>query len=313
MSCGIIAYLTDNWRVKMKRLVIAMCILFHITSAWAKGPGTRGGIVLNYPVGAQAIGMGKAFVAAVDDTTAIYWNPAGLVLLKAREFAGYYLDGLEDTHYTFIGYAQPIRSGAIGCGISTLDGGEATIYYPDGGQNKVTAQSDYIFVLSYANRIRENFSIGGNLKMIQSELAETSRATAFACDLGGLYRIPGKNLTCGLVIQNIGTQIKYEEKEDPLPLNIKMGTAYRFNNLLLALDINKPIENDLRFNVGAEYWMAEIIALRAGYKLKQEANESDTGITAGAGFKVNNYQFDYAYVPYGDLGNTHRVSFLMRF
>ncbi len=31
------------------------------------------------------------------------------------------------------------------------------------------------------------------------------------------------------------------------------------------------------------------------------------------GFKKDKIQFDYAYVPYGELGSTHRVSFGMKF
>lgn len=168
-------------------------------------------------------------------------------------------------------------------------------------------------MLSYANKIRENLSVGGNIKFLQSELGETVKAIGIVGDVGGLYTTPAKNLKIGVVIQNIGTEIKYEEEGDPPPLNIKVGTAYTFNNLLLALDINKPIENKLRFNVGAEYWIANMVALRAGYKLKQEGNESGSGLTAGAGFKISNYQLDYTYLPYGDLDNTHRVSLIVRF
>ncbi|MBU1262229.1 PorV/PorQ family protein [bacterium] len=297
----------------MKGLLIVISILFQISPVYANGLGTKGGIILSYPVGAQAIGMGEAFVGVAQGVNAIYWNPAGLVSLESKEFTGYYLDGLVDANYKFMGYAQPMRFGVIGCGISNLDGGKATIYNTDGTTKNVTAQTDYIFMISYANKVRENLSFGGNIKLIQSELGETSKADAFACDLGGLYNIPAKNLKIGVAIQNMGTEIKYEEEGDPLPLNIKLGTAYRFNNLLLALDINKPIENKLRFNIGGEYWIAKIMALRAGYKFKQEGSGSDTGLTAGIGFKISNYRFDYAYVPYGNLDNTHQVSLTARF
>ncbi|MBU0699774.1 PorV/PorQ family protein [bacterium] len=290
----------------MRRLLIGMFILANAGLAYAGGPGTRGGIILNYPVGAQAIGMGEAFAAAANDVNAIFWNPAGLSLLEHRE-----INGVVDANCTSVGYAQPIKFGVIGYGISILDGGEATIYYPEGATKTVRAQSDYMLMLSYAGKIIENLSIGGNLKMVHSELAEVSQATAFACDVVGLYRFLANNLDIGGVIQNIGSNIKYEEESDALPLNIKVGIAYRFNRLLLTMDINKPIENKLRLNVGAEYQIAEIMVLRAGYKLKQEDNKSGTGLTAGVGFKIRNYQLDYAYVPHQDLGDTHQISLLL--
>jgi len=297
----------------MKQILIVISIVLYVGIVYAGGPGTKGGIAFRFPIGAREIGGGEAFVAATDDVNAIYWNPAGLVYIESKEFTTYYLDGLVDTSYTFIGYAQSIQPGAIGCGISMLDGGKATIYYPEGTIKKVTAQRDYLFILSYANKMKENLSVGGNLKMIQSELGEISKATGFACDVGGLYSIPGSKLRIGVVIQNIGTKIKYEQEGDSLPLNLKVGIAYRLNNLLLALDINKPIEDKLRVNIGTEYWVAELIALRAGYKFRQGKKASGTGLTAGAGFKISNYQLDYAYVPNSDLGNTHRISALVRF
>ncbi|NLO92537.1 MAG: hypothetical protein GX410_11180, partial [Elusimicrobia bacterium] len=33
-----------------------------------------------------------------------------------------------------------------------------------------------------------------------------------------------------------------------------------------------------------------------------------SGLSAGAGFKTSSYGIDYAFVPFGALGNTHRFS-----
>jgi len=38
-----------------------------------------------------------------------------------------------------------------------------------------------------------------------------------------------------------------------------------------------------------------------------------TKFGAGLGLKFSNYQIDYSFLPYADLGNTHRVSFTARF
>ncbi|MFH1859533.1 MAG: PorV/PorQ family protein [bacterium] len=156
-------------------------------------------------------------------------------------------------------------------------------------------------------------SIGGNLKMVHSELAQTSKATAFVCDVGGIYRLPVGNLTIGGVIQNIGSKLKYEEEGDALPLNIKLGVAYRRDDLLVALDIVKPIEEEIKVNVGMEYWIVGTFALRAGCKFYKANNKSNSDTTLGAGLRINNYQLDYAYVPRWDLGNAHQISLLAKF
>lgn len=38
-----------------------------------------------------------------------------------------------------------------------------------------------------------------------------------------------------------------------------------------------------------------------------------SGLTVGSGFKLNIFDIDYAFVPYGDLGYTHRSSLLAKF
>ena len=42
----------------------------------------------DFGVGARAMGMGGAFTAIADDSTALHWNPAGLSQIKRAEFFG---------------------------------------------------------------------------------------------------------------------------------------------------------------------------------------------------------------------------------
>ena len=56
-------------------------------AAWAGGPGTTGGIGLKLPAGARPTAMGGAFVGKADDLNALYWNPAGLALVRSPELS----------------------------------------------------------------------------------------------------------------------------------------------------------------------------------------------------------------------------------
>ena len=121
-----------------------------------------------------------------------------------------------------------------------------------------------------------------------------------------LYRVPGQPLTVGVAVQNLGTKMKFISQSDKLPLNLKAGAAYEFMpGLTLALDLNKPIDNSLRLNAGLEYWPANMFALRVGY---DGMNEAGNGMTAGAGFRFQDFALDYAWVDGGDLDDAHRVS-----
>ena len=69
----------------------------------------------------------------------------------------------------------------------------------------------------------------------------------------------------------------------------------------------KPRFESVYINAGAELWLYETIAVRAGY-CGQEYRDGN-GLSAGAGLTVlDNLMVDYAWTPYTDLGNFHRIS-----
>jgi hypothetical protein len=77
-----------------------------------------------------------------------------------------------------------------------------------------------------------------------------------------------------------------------------------------SFDVGK--ENDVRpgYYGGLEYWIAPVLALRAGFTgTSQEGN----GVRAGLGLKIRDLSFDYAYSNYGDLGMSHRYEVSWRF
>ena len=127
----------------------------------------------------------------------------------------------------------------------------------------------------------------------------------YAANLGLIYK-SSESLSLGLVVQNVGGELA----GDPLPFVAKIGMAYTWKSMLLALDIASPADNDVYYGAGIEWWIMDGIALRAGYKTNQDVGE---GLTAGVGFSKGKIRFDYAYVPYGALGNTHKVLLGMSF
>ena len=72
--------------------------------------GSSGGAFLKLGADARAAGMGGAVRAAVDDATAIYWNPAGLAGLRYRHATMSHGAAYQSTFHEFIAYAQPIES-----------------------------------------------------------------------------------------------------------------------------------------------------------------------------------------------------------
>ena len=67
-------------RIINKLSLICVCLVFlGVTSVFA---GTDAAAFLKKSVGVKAVGMGGAFTSIADDTSAIYWNPAGLAQIQ---------------------------------------------------------------------------------------------------------------------------------------------------------------------------------------------------------------------------------------
>ncbi len=288
--------------------------------------GTAAGIILKKEIGARQMGMGGAQTAIVDDVNALCYNPAGLASITHAEMSTMYLDGLADVIYGFMGYVQPLKTipdsklknkeekgryGTLGIGVLALQGGEIEINYLDGTSEKKIVQADYLLTVGYGREIKK-ILLGINFKTIYTTLVEKYSAYAFALDVGGIYRFPYdklKGLSLGVVLQNLGTEIKYEENGDPLPLTIKIGAAYkkRFNRMHYiqgAVDVLKSTDNQVRKNIGLEYVFNDRLAGRIGTRLGYDLG----GMTYGLGIYMNKVKLDYAWIYGKDWDNRHLIS-----
>jgi tetratricopeptide (TPR) repeat protein len=95
------------------------------------------------------------------------------------------------------------------------------------------------------------------------------------------------------------------------PSEALFGAAYAFNSraVVLAVDGSMPFNGDPAVRSGLELNLGSL-ALRGGWRqsFSSVPGSVQSGPTAGAGFKAGVFAIDYAFVPYGDLSTTHRVS-----
>ena len=73
----------------------------------------------------------------------------------------------------------------------------------------------------------------------------------------------------------------------------------------------------LKKGAGIEYWLGNILALRAGYKSEPGINlpQFTDHFTYGLGVRLLNYQFDYALIPGGGPENKrlHVFALILKF
>jgi hypothetical protein len=299
----------------IRAIILATLVVPVLTNGlWAKGAGTSGAIALHHPLGARACGMAEAYSAVEGEMDVLHYNPAGLISLPNRQASFSYQRGLVGDSFCNLLYAQPTRSGAFGVAFSYYTAGDIDLIDLDGNEWTVKAEQDCLIVAGFASEFLERCPMGTNLKVIFSRLVETRTATAFAIDFGTLYHPPLEGLRIGLAIQNLGTKLKFIEEGDPLPLTIRLGSAYgrSFGNQQIMLSVDFPYliyEQEINPAVGFEYNWRKMIQGRIGYKFSSD----DIGLTFGLGFTYQKYIIDYAFVLADKLENLHRISLGVKF
>ncbi len=287
--------------------------------------GTRLVTPFEIPVSARPMGMGDAFSGLTGDVNGLLYNPASLALLYRPSITTSHNQYLMDTYQTFLSFGFPSGMGTIGVGL---------LYFNEGDIRKMTngvyqgTEKAYSMggVLGYSGRFHEYLALGLNGKFLYFDYAGYT-AAGVAGDIGLLvppiaFANGNALFTLGLCVQNFGTAIKVMDEEFEQPLNVKGGFALCFPNLSIfalntAVDINYPLDGNMRYNLGGELWISDMLALRGGYTGGYDWNDAYEGanMSFGAGVKVGAFQIDYAYRDWGEVMNEtdHRLSLSFAF
>ncbi|MFC2061227.1 PorV/PorQ family protein [Elusimicrobiota bacterium] len=290
-------------------MIAVMCSCFSS----AGSVGTNRAEFLLIGVGARPSGMGEAFTAVADDVNTISYNPAGLGNIRDAQVTLMHNNWIDDIGYEYMGLAYELNNyGTAGLEVKYLHTASIMGRGINGRQTSHFSVYNLAVTAAYGKKIYKGLSIGSNIKLIQEKL-EDERVSSIGFDLGGLY-IMDSGLRFGLAVQNFGPETKFVKESEPLPLNLKLGTAYKMleDSLILALDANLSEYSGSYINIGSEYCFRKIASARLGYK-SDNALESNARINLGLGFGWNDYKFDYTFVPFEDLGQSHRFSLMIKF
>ena len=261
---------------KLKFLSVLVCIMFLSNLAFA---GTDAAAFLKKGVGARALAMGGAFTSIADDTSAIYWNPAGLAKRQQYAFTAMGSSGGSDKYpglkdviptHQFFALAVPtskfttlLGKTVFGLGYisSTMDNIQ---YNPEGSTSRRTmSHTDNAYYLSAGIPVfqgKTSLYAGASLKFISYKFSEAGISdSGMDFDVGLIYSISSLNF--GALVQK-GVVIG----DDEAPLTAKFGASNLFDlgkkfQLLAALDLIQRQEEPLSTNLGAEFGMKDVLLM----------------------------------------------------
>jgi len=296
--------------MRTKHFILSLILLSQITFA----QGQAGSLFLTINPGARSNAMGEAQIGVANDVYATYYNPAGLTNLSTKEFSfmhtSYLPNLVDDMSYDFLTFAMPFREGeSIGGHFTYLNLGDQVSTDTNG--NEIGSFSSYMYALnvSYARQIDESSSWGVNGKYFYQELAVINSLDAssgsFAVDLGYFKHnaMDNPNLKLGAVLTNVGPGVSFGDgEEDPLPTRLGLGLSLLTleGQATVAFDFNYELNDQtVVTNLGAEFYLVEDFALRAGFMSDPSGDLNYT--TLGLGADLGAIGFDVSYVIGGEL------------
>ncbi len=260
---------------------------------------------------------------------AFFCNPAGTAYLSrgASSVLLGYESLLEGAGRTAIAGLKGLSHGTAGLG---------ALYRYESGLEKYDIYGDSAggfeaydaaFIGSYGARF-ESLDAGLAVKYIRSKLYDRSAGSA-ALDLGVIIKgVENGGTDLAFFARNFGQTLKLGSESAPLPFEFGGALNWRLiPRLNFFIDGHLPSDHSPYVITAGEYAIPFAAApkvsavthgsgavrsglfLRGGMNFK---NKEDLGwmgaFSAGFGVKFWETSFDYAFVPYGDLGVTHRLT-----
>ncbi len=304
----------------MRSISLSIIVLFsNLAILFAQqtyeSAGSASNIFLRSELSTRASAFSGAFTGVSDDENAIFYNPAGLVNIRMGAVALNHTQWFEDITFENLILAYNFDR-RLGVGLSISHMRMPPIQGKDylGQSTGEINVSSTIFTLGVGYKLHPSFYLGLGVKYFMDNLGDY-KANGLAFDAGVYLYTALRGLTWGFSVQNLGSPIRYDMVDEPLPLTFRTGLAYKlFSRMVsLAVDVVKPLDRGFYYNAGLEFTYKEIFSIRVGNQFSPQ-NEFTFQPTAGLGLNLNRrYIIDYSFYNHVYLGITHKFGFSFRF
>ena len=290
---------------------------------------------LNLNNSSRVLSMGGDVISIVDnDVSLAFQAPSLLNKEMNRQMSFNFVDYVSDINFISFHYAQKISNNLmIFSGLDAINYGEFIGSDATGNSTSLFTANQQIFTLGTAKQISDKFTLGTNIKLLNSQL-ESYHSLSLSSNVSTTYFNKENNLAATLLFKNMGKPIKsYTSNSENLPFEIQLGLSkslqhlpFRYSLVLHHLNVY-DISNDYNLNTiydlttntmitkretVAKKLLRHVILggelnpfrkslyLRAGFNfqrredLKLSSSFSMSGFSWGMGFSVKKIQINYS-------------------
>jgi len=290
---------------------------------------------LQLPGSARTAALGGNHVALpYADATLFFANPAYLSKDNHSNFGLSYLNHVSDVNMGFVSGAYHIdRIGTVAAGIRFVNYGELRRVDASGTDLGSFSANDLAFTIGVSREVLPNLNVGLAGSLIYSGYDEFS-STGMALNAGIYFFWEELKLHMGGAVSNLGYQVsRFEDRNEPLPLDIRLGISRRLEYVPLRLNVtlhsldrwemqtfsDEGESPSLGSNVfrhltfGGELILSENVHARVGYdhltneELKTSSRLDTAGFSYGLGIQFRGFVFDFSRSSFSDLGGVTRI------
>ena len=300
--------------VKMNRKIFYF--LFAATSLFAQSAGNTGLAFLKFGFGARNIALGDFGVVAVNDLTALNYNPSFLANNNKTQLTFSHNSLFQDLNSEMFAGSFSTLGLPIAIGVNATNIADIEVRTKPGDPETTFTAHYFESSISTAFKVYENIYFGASAKYVYENLFSDD-ANGMAFDFGANYQGLMDGLSIGASIRNIGSMNVLRGESTKLPTDVNLGAAYNFSVKSTKMDFTAlagyqkyTLEDGSHVHFGAEMVYDKMFSLRLGYVSGYDSKS----ISAGFGVLWNGINLDYAYVPvkYG-LGDSNIISLLYTF
>ena len=316
--------------INIKQFILSSILLFSISSA--SSAQQAGFDLLTIGPDAKTLGLNGTVTAELLGSASLYTNPANLVLESSSSLNATYTLWIGDLTHTHAGVNLRKGSRALAFGFlgSQVDGIPLRGNQPGPPDGSFTVSSISLSG-AYAYRVGP-LALGATLQYLREEYY-IYNASGYAVNIGASTQIFDDRIQIGTTLLNLGSMDELRNEATTLPTTFRAGynaelftfTPPENQNLPISVflknDVVVPIksqsgttqgndDNELYTSVALEFDIANIIALRSGFRTGNTVRHW----SAGASVNVEAFSVNYALIPFETgFGTAHSIGISYKF